>query len=81
MGENRTEDETGGARDDTGAASSDEGATRAHGLGPVWPADDLRRSPRYPGSRIWSRQERDQHRRQRDEIITDAGLEFEPPDP
>ena len=39
--------------------------------------DDARRFPRYPSSGVWSAPERSAHRKQRDGIIRDAGLQPE----
>lgn len=36
--------------------------------------DEQRRNPRFPNSTIWSEEEREKHRDQRDTTIEDAGL-------
>lgn len=35
---------------------------------------ELRRNPRFPNSRIWSEEERERHRDERDQTIEQAGL-------
>ncbi len=42
---------------------------------------DKRLNPRYPKSRIWDDCERSQHRRERDQVIEEAGLEPDRIDP
>lgn len=36
--------------------------------------DDNRRNPRYPKSRVWTEEERERHREERDATIEKAGL-------
>ena len=36
--------------------------------------NEQRRNPRFPGSAVWSEEQRREHREQRDSLIEDAGL-------
>jgi len=36
--------------------------------------NEQRRNPRFPGSAVWSEEQRREHREQRDSTIEDAGL-------